>query len=224
MNTIMLLEDDENLNKGISLKLRREGYQVISAFTQAEAEELWKENDIKMVICDINLPDGSGLAFGKAIRDKSDAYLLYLTALNQEIDIVNGYDTGADDYITKPFSVNAFVSKVNALMRRLNEKELTVLISGEIKVYLKEMQVMKSDNLILLSKKEIQLLVYLLENARQIVTKESILEKIWGMDGLFVDDNTVTVNISRLKSKLNTDSISNVRGLGYIWTCEVIKR
>jgi two-component system response regulator VicR len=224
MNTILLLEDDENLNRGISLKLSKEGYRVLSAFSQNEAENFWKEYNIQMVISDITLPSGNGLEYGKMIRKQSDVYLIYLTALDQEIDIVNGYDTGADDYITKPFSVNVLVSKVNALMRRLGEKEISVMIAGEIEVYVKDMQVKSAGSVIPLSKTEIQLLIYLLENAEKIVSKDNILKKIWGNDGLFVDDNTVTVNISRLKNKLGTDFITNVRGLGYIWTGKVTKK
>lgn len=224
MNTILLLEDDENLNRGISLKLSKEGYRVLSAYSRSDAENLWKADNIQMVICDITLPDGSGLEFGKMVRSQSEIYLIYLTALDQEIDIVNGYDTGADDYITKPFSVNILMSKVNALMRRLDKKELSVIISGEIEVYIKDMLVKKAGNMIQLSKTEIQLLVYLLENAGKIISKESIMEKIWGIDGLFIDDNTVTVNISRLKNKLGADYISNVRGLGYVWTGKVTKK
>lgn len=229
MNTILLVEDDENLNRGISLKLSKEGYRVLSAFSRNDAENLWKadnmqKSDIQMVICDITLPDGNGLDFGKMVHGQSDIYLIYLTALDQEIDIVNGYDTGADDYITKPFSVNILMSKVNALMRRLGKKESSVILSGEIEVYIKDMLVKRAGNTILLSKTEIQLLVYLLENAGKIISKESIMEKIWGIDGLFIDDNTVTVNISRLKNKLGADFISNVRGLGYVWTGKVTKK
>ena len=224
MKTILLLEDDENLNRGITLKLSREGYRVLSAYTLKEAEEFWTKEIIHMVISDITLPDGYGLDFGKKVREKSDVYLIYVTALDQEIDIVNGYDTGADDYITKPFSVTILAAKVNALMRRVSEREINVLLSDNIEVYIKEMQVKRFGVVIPLSKTELQLLIYLLENAGQIVSKENILDKIWGVDGQFVDDNTVTVNISRLKNKLETDSISNVRGLGYIWTGEVIKK
>ena len=224
MKSILLLEDDENLNRGISLKLSKEGYRVLSAFTLKEAESLLTHEIIDMVISDITLPDGYGLDFGKKVREKSDVYLIYLTALDQEIDIVNGYDTGADDYITKPFSVNVLTAKVNALMRRLSEKEFNVLLSDNLEVYIKEMQVKRFGVMIPLSKTEIQLLLYLLENAGQIVSKENILDKIWGNDGQFVDDNTVTVNISRLKNKLETDCVSNVRGLGYIWTGKVVKK
>ncbi len=224
MKKILLLEDDENLNKGINLKLGKEGYQVFSAYTIREAKVLLEKEEIALVISDITLPDGNGLDFGKVVRETSNALLIYLTAMNQEIDIVNGYDTGADDYITKPFSVNILTSKVNAFMRRLGEKEEGLFVSGDIEVSVKEMQVKKAGMPILLSKTELQLLVYLLENAGQIVSKENILDKVWGLEGQFVDDNTVTVNISRLKSKLETECIANVRGLGYLWTGKVSKK
>lgn len=221
MKTILLLEDDANLNRGISLKLEKEGYQVYSAFTMKEAEKIFNQEDIQMVISDITLPDGNGLEFGEKVREMSDSYLIYLTALDQEIDIINGYDTGADDYITKPFSVIILTSKVNALMRRLESHETDIIKTGEFEISRKEMLVKKQEDPIQLSRTEMQLLLLLLENAGRIVTKENILERIWGMDGQFVDDNTVTVNISRLKNKLDTDYISNVRGLGYVWTEKV---
>ena len=224
MKTILLIEDDENLNRGISLKLSKEGYFVLSATDVKEANGYWQANSIDMVISDISLPDGSGLEFGRQLRKHSNTYLLYLTALDQESDIIRGYDTGADDYITKPFSVNALVAKVNAFMRRIQEKEVSKYISDDIEVFVKEMQVKKKNEVLSLSKTEIVLLIYLLENKGQIVSKENILDHVWGIDGLFVDDNTVAVNISRLKTKLKTDAISNVRGLGYLWTKEVIKR
>ncbi len=224
MKKILLLEDDKNLNRGISLKMSKEGYQVLSAYTIREAKSIFEKEMIDLVISDITLPDGSGLDFGKAVRERSNVLLIYLTAMDQEIDIVNGYDTGADDYITKPFSVNILTSKVNAFMRRLNEKDEEVLLSEDIEVSVKEMQVKKAGTLILLSKTELQLLIYLLENAGRILSKENILDKVWGFDGKFVDDNTVTVNISRLKNKLGTECIANVRGLGYLWTGKVSKR
>lgn len=224
MKKILLLEDDESLNRGISLKLSKEGYQVLAAYTIWEANELFEKETIDLVISDITLPDGNGLDFGKAVREKSDVHLIYLTAMDQEIDIVNGYDTGADDYITKPFSVNILVSKVNAFMRRLNEKSEEILLSEGIVVSIKELQVKKSGVPVLLSKTELQLLIYLLENAGQILSRENILEHVWGLDGQFVDDNTVTVNISRLKNKLGTECIANVRGLGYLWTGKIDKK
>ena len=231
MQEILLLEDDETLNRGITLTLQKAGYKVTSTFTLAEAEASFVQNIFALVISDITLPDGTGLDFGRKVREAGNAYLIYLTALDTEADIVNGYDAGADDYITKPFSLMVLVSKVNALMRRLDcsmeanaPKFKNLMVSGEIQINCQEMKVFKSGEELSLSKKELQLLMYLWENAGQILSREKILEHIWDVDGQFVDDNTVTVNISRLKNKLDTDEISNVRGLGYIWTGSVSRK
>lgn len=226
---ILLLEDDASLNRGITLTLKKAGYDVASVFTLAKAQECLEKERYSLIICDIILPDGSGLDLGRMVRGTggiSDTYFIYLTALDSEIDMVNGYETGADDYITKPFSLMVLVSKVNALMRRIGTaKEYeSVMTCGEFKVNCREMKVYKDGQEIALSKTELKLLVYLWENAGRIVSKENILEHIWDVDGQFVDDNTVTVNISRLKNKLKTEEISNVRGLGYIWGGEVIRR
>ncbi len=231
MQNILLLEDDETLNRGITLTLEKAGYKITSAYTLNQAEEYFLQLDFALVISDITLPDGTGLDFGKKVRESGNTYLIYLTALDTEADIVNGYDTGADDYITKPFSLMVLVSKVNALMRRLESSGegagpgfRNILISGNLQIHCQEMKVFKDGRELSLGKKELQLLVYLWENAGQILSKENILEHIWDVDGQFVDDNTVTVNISRLKNKLETDEIANVRGLGYIWTGSVTRK
>lgn len=230
MQEILLLEDDEALNRGITLTLQKAGYQVTPSFTLSEAEACFSRNAYALVISDITLPDGSGLDFGRRVREAGSTYLIYLTALDSEADMVNGYDTGADDYITKPFSLMVLVSKVNALMKRLNSSAngasadfKNLMISGDIQINCQEMKACKDGKELPLSKKELQLLVYLWENAGRILSKEKILDHIWDVDGQFVDDNTVTVNISRLKNKLGTDEISNVRGLGYLWTGNVTR-
>ena len=223
---ILLLEDDNNLNRGITLKLTKEGYEVLSASGVTEAEAYLRENEVSLIISDITMEDGNGMEFCRNVRRNSDVHIIFLTALDTELDIVNGYDAGADDYITKPFSLMVLISKVNALMRRIDRSQEagSVMASGDITVNCQEMKVYRSEEEIQLSKKEMQLLVYLWEHAGQILSKESILEHVWDIDGQFVDDNTVTVNISRLKNKLGTEEISNVRGLGYIWTGKVIRR
>lgn len=150
------------------------------------------------------------------------------------MDIVNGYDAGADDYITKPFSLMVLISKVNALMRRIDRAQEdgkesgSILISGDIVVQCREMKVYKGGQVIALSKKEIQLLLYFLDYPKQIISKEQILEAVWDIEGQFVDDNTVPVTISRLKKKVAGDDtreyIKNVRGLGYLWMTDVTRR
>ena len=231
MAKILLLEDDTSLNRGISLKLEKEGYEVLSAAGVSRAEEMFRENEVALIISDITMEDGDGLEFCRNIRRTSDVHLIFLTALDQEVDIVNGYDAGADDYITKPFSLMVLISKVNALMRRIGqdqEEHGQILVSGSIRVQCRERRVYKEETEILLSKKEMQLLLHFLEYPKQIISKEQILEAVWDMDGQFVDDNTVPVTISRLKKKIageeDYEYIKNVRGLGYLWTAEVAKK
>lgn len=223
MKTILLLEDDKNLNTMIAGRLRKEGYQVLQAFSIAEAKKISDEEDIAMVISDVMLPDGNGMEFASRIRKERGAFLIYLTAMDQEMDILSGYDGGADDYITKPFSLLILLSKVNAFMRRYQEREEGGYVSDGIEMDLREMKVTRHEEPVALSKKEMQILILLLENGGHILSKEQILEQVWDKDGQFVDDNTVTVNISRLKNKLETEAISNVRGIGYLWT-EPVKR
>lgn len=229
MAKILLLEDDESLNRGISLKLEKEGYEVLSAVGVKQAERLLSEHEVALVISDITVEDGDGLSFCKNVRKKSQVHFIFLTALDQEVDIVNGYDAGADDYITKPFSLMVLMSKVNALMRRIGEKDGDVagqfLRSGDLEVNCREMKAYKGGEEIFLSKREFQLLLYFMENPRQIISKEQILSGVWDVAGQFVDDNTVPVTISRLKKKAagsgRAEYIKNVRGMGYIWTEDV---
>lgn len=233
MLKILLLEDDKSLNRGISLKLQKEGYEVLSAFGVTEAEEVFRTNQIDLIISDITMNDGNGLDFAREVRKKSDVHILFLTALDQEVDIVNGYDVGADDYITKPFSLMVLISKVNAIMRRIESKqngseETGELYAEDICMQSVQMKVYKGGEELNLSKKEIQLLHYFLEHPGQIISKEQILEAVWGLDGQFVDDNTVPVTISRLKKRLSSNEegeyIKNVRGFGYLWTTKVSKK
>ena len=232
MNTILLLEDDKNLNRGISLKLTKEGYKVLSAFSIQEAEELFRNANPDMIISDITLPDGNGLDFCSKVRKKSNAILLFLTAMDSEIDMINGYDIGADDYITKPFSLMVLIAKVHAFMRRADRSTGNILCSGTISISCTDMKayhtIQKDEKEIneplSLCPKEFQLLLLFMENPRQILSREQILEHVWDSDGQFVDDNTVPVTISRLKGKLEESYIQNVRGMGYLWTEESFRK
>ena len=230
MANILLLEDDESLNRGISLKLAKEGYTVLSAAGVTKARRLFEENEIDLIISDITMDDGDGLEFCRMVRKASDVHFIFLTALDQEVDVVNGYDAGADDYIAKPFSLMVLISKVNALMRRIGggSTEEQVIGSYDIRVRFREMKSYKGEEEIFLSKREMQLLLYFLENPKQIISKEQILEAVWDVDGQFVDDNAVPVTISRLKKKIGGgdcyEYIKNVRGIGYLWTTEAWKR
>lgn len=222
MKQILVLEDETNLNEGISMYLRKEGYRVQSAFSIREARGLLNQK-IDLIISDVTLPDGNAMEFWRKVRKTSETYLIYLTVLDKETDILTGYDSGADDYITKPFSIRVLVSKVNALMKRIEEKEPENLVSGDLVLKLGTMQVMRGEEYILLSKREFQILKLLMENAGRIVSKEMMLEMIWDTDGIFIDENTIAVNISRLKNKLGNPALDNIRGVGYIWTETVMR-
>ena len=162
------------------------------------------------------------------VREISSIPIIYLSSDSSVDTKVAVLNAGADDYITKPFSLMVLVSKVQAFMRRMEGVcGHNRILSGNIEVNYGEMRALKrnADGVtpLTLSKKELQIMIYFMENARQILSKEQILEYVWDVDGQFVDDNTVPVNISRLKGKIGNDYIQNVRGMGYIWTEESVQ-
>ncbi len=220
---ILLVEDDESMNRAVSLKLSREGYTVYRAASRSEADELYRMHPVQLVICDIDLPDGNGLDFCAHVRADSDVMFLFLTAFGTEEDMLKGYQAGADDYIAKPFYLAALISKVNAIMkRRVADIEPVILSSGSIALYLAENRVKKDGEYLALTAKEQRLLVFFMKNPMRILTKNQLLEAIWDIDGNFVDENTLAVNIRRLREKIEADPsqpsyLKNVRGLGYIW-------
>lgn len=230
MQKILLVEDDLSLSRGISFKLKKEGYEVFTSGRIDEALEIFNNNKIDLVISDIGLEDGDGFELCEKIRKESNVLLIFLTALDQEVDIVTGYDLGADDYITKPFSLMVLISKVNALMRRVvnevNDKK--VIQCRDLKFYADEMKLTNKEEEIILSKNEYKLLNCLINNPLQVVTKEQLLESLWDKDGIFVDENTVAVNIRRLREKIEPMPsepmfIKNIRGVGYRWNEECQK-
>lgn len=229
MAAILLLEDEDSVNRGIEFTLKKEGYEVYATKTITEAEFVFRQNPIELMIADINLPDGNSLDFIRTIRKNSAVYVICLTALDQEIDQVMGYEAGADDYVTKPFSLSVLTLKVNAYFNRQNKQASKYVESGDLKINMNEMKAEKAGNEILFTKTEWMLLQLFLEHAKQILSKTQILEKIFDVDGEFVNDNTVAVCIRRLREKIESDAgkpeyIRNVRGLGYIWDKECMKR
>ncbi len=226
---ILLLEDDSSLNRTVSLKLTKEGYTVHSAYSIQEAKEFCRTQTAALIICDIGLPDGSGLEFCKYVRQTSGAMFLFLTALDTEADMVAGYAQGADDYITKPFSLNVLVSKVHAIMKRFANDAQNVIVSGDILLNIDEQRAQKNGDYLTLTAREFSLLKFLMLNPMHILSKNQLLEAVWDIDGSFVDENTLSVNIRRLREKIEDDPsnpsvIKNVRGLGYIWERNCEKR
>lgn len=226
---ILLVEDDASLNRGISLKLSKEGYTVHSANCMQKARTLFHENNISLIICDIGLPDGSGLDFCAEIRKESSVLFLFLTAMDTEIDMINGYEAGADDYITKPFSLMVLISKVHAIMKRRPVQKKQIITCGDITLYVEEKRTQKNGMYLSLTANEQRLLSYFMQNPLHILSKNQLLEALWDTDENFVDENTIAVNIRRLREKIEDDPskpsyIKNVRGLGYIWERNCEKR
>ena len=195
-----------------------------------KCKKILNKESIDLILLDVGLPDGSGFDLCSDIRTTSDVIIIFLTACDEEVDIVTGLDLGADDYVTKPFSLMILMSKIKALLRRNSSSMLSSnIISKDIILNLEKMSLMKENNEIFLSKTEFKLIKYLMSNAQQVITKEQILSELWDINGDFIDQNTLAVNIRRLREKIEdipSDPIyiKTVRGVGYIFTerCESI--
>ena len=215
MNKILLLEDDITLGNGIKMVLK--GEQVTLVNTLKDAREILKNNEFDLLILDINLPDGSGLDLMKEQKNlNSETPIILLTANDMEIDIVSGLELGADDYITKPFSLAIFRARVNNQFRR---KKININKVFEIDDYYFDFDNMiyrKNQKIVELSKTEQKLLRLLVENRGHTLTRELLVDKIWGSE--YVDENTLTVTIKRLRGKLEDNKyLKTVYGIGYTW-------
>ena len=212
---ILLAEDDDFLRSGLMEMFQKEGYEVESAGTCSAAISAFESSPFDLVILDVMLPDGNCFAICSQIRKSSGSVpILFLTACDDEIQIVRGLDSGADDYVTKPFRLLELLSRVRALLRR-NVK--SVPASGNIVVNEDNMTVQISGEKIYLTPTEYHILCILLRNRGIIVTRDSLLQGIWDCEGAYVDDNTLSVHISRLREKIGASNIKTVRGVGYRW-------
>ena len=215
MNKILLLEDDITLGNGIKMVLKDE--QVTLVNTLKDAREILKNNEFDLLILDINLPDGSGLDLMKEQKNlNSETPIILLTANDMEIDIVSGLELGADDYITKPFSLAIFRARVNNQLRR---KKININKVFEIDDYYFDFDNMiyrKNQKIIELSKTEQKLLRLLVENRGHTLTRKLLVDKIWGSE--YVDENALTVTVKRLRGKLeDNEYLKTVYGIGYTW-------
>lgn len=224
MKHIFFVEDDLSLINGLSFAMKKQGYEIEIARTNLEAEKLWQNGKYDLVILDVSLPDGSGYDLCRKIRKTSKVPIMFLTAADEETDIIMGLDIGGDDYITKPFKLAVFLSRLNALMRRsenFNHTE-TELNSNGISVQLLKGEVYKNGMPIDLTASEYKLLRLFMENPDIVLSPEQILSKLWDCDENYIDSNTLTVYIRRLRMKIEDDpaapqNIVTVRRMGYKW-------
>lgn len=224
MSKIFFVEDDLSLISGLSFALKKQGYEVDNARTIDEAEKLWQNNKYDLAILDVSLPDGSGYQLCEKIRLNSKIPIIFLTAADEETDIIMGLDMGADDYITKPFKLAVFLSKVNAILRRSNDfnQKNTVLNSNGISVNLLNGDVTKNGETLNLTSGEYKLLCLFMENPNIILSQEQILGKLWDSNNDYIDNSILTVYIRRLRKKVEDDpsnptNIVTVRRMGYKW-------
>ena len=219
---IFLLEDDDAIALGLCYSLQNEGYNVTLAKSVSEATDIVEKNDFALYILDLTLPDGSGYDVCKKIKSIGDRPVIFLTAYDDEVNVVMGFDLGADDYITKPFRLRELLVRIKSVLRRYNRTggDATVKIKN-ITINTNEAKVYKNGEEIVLTAMEYRLLLILLNNRGKVLSRSQLLENIWDVEGDFVEDNTLTVYIKRLRDKIEEDAASSqiiktVRGLGYM--------
>lgn len=223
---ILLVEDDESLHRGIQFTLQQEGFQVVSAYSLAGARAGLDGQDVHLLLLDVQLPDGNGFDFCKEIRESRNTPIIFLTASDQEFDIVRGLDLGGDDYITKPFRLREFLSRIHAVLRRRSpmtrEEDKSILVAGCLTLNIGDMRLEKNGQDVPLSMTEFRLLSLFMTHPRSVLSKDQIIQHVWPDGTEVLDDNTVAVNIRRLREKIEDDPqnpqfIATVRGAGYRW-------
>lgn len=228
MKRIFFAEDDLSLIGGLTFALKKQGYEAEVARTSLEARRIWKDGRYDLVILDVSLPDGSGYDLCRLIRETSKVPIIFLTAADEETDIIMGLDIGGDDYITKPFKLAVFLSRVNALLRRSENfdgnsgQENVELSSGGITIQRLKGEVYKDGVKLDLTAGEYKLLCLFMENPDMVLSPEQILGRLWDHEEKYIDSSTLTVYIRRLRTKIEDDpgepkKIITVRRMGYKW-------
>lgn len=211
---ILLVEDDAALRGALEELLCREGYEVIKASNVSSARSA-THSEVDLIMLDVGLPDGDGVSLCRQWRNEGvQTPILFLTAKDEELDVVRGLDAGGNDYVTKPFRMQELLSRIRALLRR-NQKETTVSRSG-ITLDKAKLQVSRDGEVLLLTVTEYKILAKLISE-RSIITRAALLDALWDVDSRFVDDNTLSVHISRLREKVGSSHIKTIRGVGYQW-------
>lgn len=219
---IFVLEDDSAIGMGLSYSLENEGYTVTLAKTVSDALNIIEKETFSLYILDLTLPDGSGYDVCKKIKEKGDLPVIFLTAYDDEVNVVMGFELGADDYILKPFRLKELLVRIKSVLRRYNKDSADGIIKiKELTINTNEAKVYKNGTEIVLTAMEYRLLLILLNNRGTVLSRAKLLENIWDIDSAFVEDNTLTVYIKRLRDKIEEDIanpvyIKTVRGLGYV--------
>ena len=218
---IFLLEDDEAIGMALSYSLESEGYTVTLARSIAEAKSIIDDTVFSLYILDLTLPDGSGYEICKAVKLQGDYPVIFLTAYDDEVNVVMGFDLGADDYIAKPFRLKELLARIKSVLRRYSKESTDgIVILQNVKINMNEAKVYKNGAEVILTAMEYRLLLTLLNNRGIVLTRNKLLEDLWDIEGDFVNDNTLTVYIKRLRDKIEDNPAEPViirtkRGMGY---------
>ena len=210
---ILLIEDHESIINGLTYTFNVNNYNLIAKTTIKESIEYLENNKPEIIILDITLPDGNGFDLYEKVIKKKNIPVIFLTARDDEDDVIKGLNLGAEDYMTKPFSTKELLVRVNKIV--LRNKKMTLLKVKDISFDLDKMVVRKNDKIIELSSLELKILHLLFINIGKVVTRDTILDKIWEWTGNYVDDHTITVYLKRIREKLDTDIIVTIKGIGY---------
>lgn len=211
---ILIVEDNDIIARGLEYSLNKEGFTTHIEKTVDDAKNDLTSNSYDLIILDISLPDGNGFDLCKYIKEYTSIPVIFLTAKDEEKDIVQGFDFGAEDYIIKPFRNRELISRINNVLRH-HHKESNIIKNGDIEINLDENRVYKNNKEVILTALEYKILVLLYSNLDKTITREMILDKIWDIAGNFVNDNTLTVYIKRIREKLDTNDIVTIKGIGY---------
>lgn len=220
MQRILIVEDDRELNQGISYILEKEGYAVTSVYSIDEAKEAYLKEAAQLILLDVNLPDGEGFSFCEWVKQRQDIPVLFLTARDLEEDALRGYELGADDYVTKPFSMKILLKKIDVVLKRVVENAGPIWDDGFLKIDLPKAKVEVGGSECQVTPTEFRLLQEFITHGGQLLTYEILLERLWDSGGQFVDKHTLAVNVNRLRGKIEVQGhkyISNVYGMGYQW-------
>lgn len=215
MKKILIIEDDKNLNKGLSIALNK-NYEVFSVSTASEAKSFIFSVDL--ILLDMNLPDGDGLEIIKLTRKTSSIPIIVLSAIDLEAYIISAVNLGADDYLTKPFSLGILEAKIKRAFEKIAPSDLNIYNKDGLEFNFNENTFFVDNKNIDFTRTEIKILYYLIKNKSQVITKELLFDFVWGIDDEFIDQNTLSVNISRIRNKLKPyDPIETIFGVGYKW-------
>ena len=220
MQKLLVVEDDRKLNRALCYALEKEGYGVVSSYSIEEAKRAYMQGGVRMVLLDVNLPDGEGFEFCRWVKAQAAVPVLFLTARDLEEDALNGYELGADDYVTKPFSMKILLKKIDVILKRTETDGHLCFDDGFLKADFETAKTEAGGQERVLTPTEFRLLKQFVTNRGQLLTYEVLLERLWDSNGQFVDKHTLAVNVNRLRRKIEDEEhryISNVYGMGYQW-------